>query len=812
MSTSGTGPKDGFSWGRAFRKRLREAVRIAPKRYEGIVEDMTGTRRSQEEIKRSEEKYRSMFDRATVGIYQSRRDGSLITANATLAAILGYEGPEDFLRRNLKDIYVDPSERERIIERFEPGGRWRGIEARWKKKDGTPIWVQFDSRAVKDPSGRTLYFEGFVQDITEHKQAEQALRESEERYRVLFESNPLPMWVFDTKTLAFLTVNEAAVRLYGFSREEFLSMTLEDIRPPGEIPRLREVLSKLPPGYGEIREAMRHRKKDGTEIFVEGASQPLVFEGRPARIVLVNDVTERLRTSEEIERFEARHRSIFDFANLGIFQSLREGSLIAANTRLASIVGYESLADLLGKNMYEIYADPTERDRLLARAEAEPGARAQLLWKRKDGVQIWVELELHAVPDEQGQTSYFEGLVQEITERKRREEEMHQLQEQLIQFQKIEAVGQLAGGIAHDFNNLMTAIAGFTELLLEALPPTDPRRAHAEEIRKAGERAASLTRQLLAVGRRQVLEPKVLDLNATISGMKAMLESLVGEDIEFQLREAPDLGRVRADPGQLEQAVLNLVLNAQDAMPDGGHLSIETANAQFHSGSDSQNIPAGRYVMIAVRDSGVGMTPEVKARVFEPFFTTKGPGKGTGLGLSTTHGIVKQSGGHIWFDSEPGQGSTFKVYLPRVDEALEKTAPAPVAILASPKPGAETILLVEDDPEVRSLVQRLLKIQGYHVLAASHPEEGLAIAREFPGTIDLMVTDVIMPGISGRQLADRLACVRPQTKVLYISGYTDDAIVHHGVLDPGTAFLQKPFTPQALARKVREVLDSPVHS
>ncbi len=372
----------------------------------------------------------------------------------------------------------------------------------------------------------------------------------------------------------------------------------------------------------------------------------------------------------------------------------------------------------------------------------------------------------------------------------------------------MEAVGQLAGGIAHDFNNLLTAITGYSELLLGELPPEDLRRGHADEIRKAGERAASLTQQLLAFSRRQVLEPKVLDVNIVVSDIERMLRRLIGEHIELKTPKAPDLWKVKADPGQIEQAILNLVLNARDAMPSGGTLAIETSNAQLDESFTRDHVPTqpGPYVSVAVSDTGVGISDDVKARLFEPFFTTKERGKGTGLGLSTTYGIVKQSGGYLWCDSEVGRGTTFRVLLPRVEEPVsqvEERKPLPPI-----HPGDETLLLVEDEPEVRSLVQRILKTQGYTVVTAANPDEALAVAREFKGSIQLMVTDVVMPGMSGLQLAERLAPMRPNMRVLFMSGYTNDAIGHQGVLDPGTAFLQKPFTPNALARKVREVLDT----
>ena len=386
------------------------------------------------------------------------------------------------------------------------------------------------------------------------------------------------------------------------------------------------------------------------------------------------------------------------------------------------------------------------------------------------------------------------------------------LEEQLRQSQKMEAVGQLAGGIAHDFNNLLTAILGSTQLLLQATPPDDPRHEDAVEIKNAGVRAAELTRQLLAFSRRQVLAPKVLGLNAVVAHMQKMLRRLLGEDIELSVTLAPEAGSVNADPGQLEQVLLNLAVNARDAMPTGGRLNIETIRVTPASelAERRHRLPPGDYACLAVTDTGNGMDEATQAHLFEPFFTTKEVGRGTGLGLATVYGIVKQSGGYIWVYSEVGHGTTVKVYLPRVpaDEvAPSLSAPAPAAEPSEARGGPETVLLVEDAAPVRSLARRSLEARGYTVLDAADGATALDLAARHRGGIDVLVTDVVMPGMSGRELAERLAPERPRMKVLYTSGYTDDAMVRQGVLTAGVAFLQKPFVPETLARKVREVLD-----
>jgi signal transduction histidine kinase len=403
--------------------------------------------------------------------------------------------------------------------------------------------------------------------------------------------------------------------------------------------------------------------------------------------------------------------------------------------------------------------------------------------------------------NEGGEVIEIIGIGADVSERR-------ELEDQLRQSQKLEAVGQLAGVVAHDFNNMLTVITGYGDLLLRGLGQADPMRLKVEEIKKAGERASSLTRQLLAFSRKQVLQPKVLQLNSVVADVDKMLRRLIGEDIGLVAVPGPSLGRIKADPGQIEQVILNLAVNARDAMPRGGKLTIETQNVYLGDEYAAQHIavPPGPYVMLAVSDTGTGMDEKTKARIFEPFFTTKEVGKGTGLGLSTVYGIVKQSGGSIWVYSEMGKGTTFKIYLPRADGVVESDETRSVP--AELPQGHETVLLAEDEEQVRRMTRTILEMNGYRVLEASSGNEALAIYKQHEGPIDLAITDVVMPQMSGRELAQSLEALRPGIKVLYVSGYTDDAIVRHGLLDEGIAFIQKPFTPEAFSRKVREVLDA----
>jgi len=395
---------------------------------------------------------------------------------------------------------------------------------------------------------------------------------------------------------------------------------------------------------------------------------------------------------------------------------------------------------------------------------------------------------------------YAEGLLSDITERK-------QMEQQLRQTQKMEAVGQLAGGVAHDFNNLLTVIRGHTDLLLDHIGQTDALRRNVEQIQKSSDRAVSLTRQLLAFSRKQVLQPKVLDLNAVVAEMGKMLPRLIGENISLTISAAPSLGRVKADPGQIEQVILNLAVNARDAMPQGGKLTIETANVELDETYAREHLTArpGPHVMLAVSDTGSGMDPETQSHIFEPFFTTKELGRGTGIGLATVYGIVKQSGGWIWVYSEVGKGSTFKIYLPRVDEP--EKAETPKARLGIHR-GTETVLVVEDNESLRQLTCEFLVSTGYTVLVAQDGSEAIRITEQHAGPIHLLLTDVVMPGMSGHELAQRLAILRPDIRSLYVSGYTGDAILQQGVLEEGASFLAKPFTRDALAQKVREGLEA----
>ena len=523
---------------------------------------------------------------------------------------------------------------------------------------------------------------------------------------------------------------------------------------------------------------------------------------------------ERRRVVEALRETEERFRQVYDEAPVGYHELDKEGRIIRVNRRELEMLGYTE-KELLGRPVWKfVVEEEITRQVIMAKIAGDVSFHEtfERTYRRKDGTTLPVLIEDRIIPDEKGRITGIRSMIEDITERRRAEEALRKSEEQLRQWQRVEAIGRLAGGVAHDFNNLLMTIKGCSELLLGELDARDSRREEVEEIRKAAERATALTRQLLAFGRRQVLQPQVLDLNEVVANMGRMLQRLIGEDIQLLTVLDAELWPVKVDPGQFEQVIMNLAVNARDAMPGGGKLTIETANVVLDEKYARRHVSVkpGPCVMLAVTDNGCGMDKETQSHLFEPFFTTKAKEEGTGLGLSTVYGIVKQSGGNIWAYSESGLGTTFKIYLPRVEEAV-KTYKPKVVPTVSPG-GSETILLVEDEEAVRAIVSKILQNKGYTVLEAHHGHEALQICKDHQGPIHLMVTDVVMPHMSGRELAERLTSLRPELRVLYMSGYPDKAIAHHGVLEAGTSFLQKPFTLSALECKVRDLLDAPPQS
>jgi two-component system cell cycle sensor histidine kinase/response regulator CckA len=521
----------------------------------------------------------------------------------------------------------------------------------------------------------------------------------------------------------------------------------------------------------------------------------------------------RSRAEDALRESEARFRRLAESGLVGIIIAEMTGKIVEANDAFLGMVGY-SRDDLRAGLVNWTNLTPPDwahtndaaAQQLRSHGVAPPWEKEYL---RQDGSRVPALVGVASLDGGKNISLSIDLSEQKQAEagRKRAEEALHQSEEQLRQAQKMEAVGRLAGGVAHDFNNVLSVIMSYGEVILGDLEPADPMRADIEEILKAASRAAGLTRQLLLFSRQQVVEPKVIDLHDVLANMDKMLQRILGEDIELVFLDRKSAGRVKVDPSHVEQVILNLVVNARDAMPTGGKLTIETADVVLDDQYAYTHLPAkpGAYVMLAVTDTGIGMDRETQARIFEPFFTTKEKGTGTGLGLSTVFGIVQQSGGNVWVYSEPTKGTTFKIYLPRVDADVDVVTPT---IVPATLRGTETILLVEDEEQVRAVVLSMLRRQGYQVIPARNAGEALLLCEKHPGKIDLLLTDVVMPQMSGPELAKRLAATRPETRVICMSGYTDDSIVRHGVLETGVAFIQKPITPAALTRKVREVLDA----
>jgi two-component system, cell cycle sensor histidine kinase and response regulator CckA len=644
--------------------------------------------------------------------------------------------------------------------------------------------------------------------VREGREGLQALKESEVRHRAIVEV-ALDCIITIDASGTVMEFNPAAERAFGYHKADAVGRQLSDlIVPPAfRAAHQRGLARYAATGEGRIigrTIELTAMRSDGTEFPVEMALTPIRSDGALMIAGVLRDITQRKRAAEALLESERAYRSTFDEAPVGIAQTSLEGRLLRVNARLCALLGLGAddplnadLATLTHPDERE--QESEDRRRLLSGAVDQVTREGRLVLPGDRLVRVNLTLSLHR--DSAGTPAYFIAIIEDVSAR-------YLLQEQLRQAHKMEAVGRLAGGVAHDFNNLLTAILGFSTMVLEDLPADHPSRNALLEIKHAGESAASLTRQLLAFSRQQILQLEVLDLNNVVQRMDALLQRILGEDVALVAQLAPSLGRITGDAAQIEQIILNLAINARDAMPQGGKLTIETGNvlldhehARRHRGSRP-----GQHAMLAVSDTGIGMSADVQAQVFEPFFTTKKRGEGTGLGLATVYGIVKQMGGWIWVYSEPGLGTTFKVYFPITGQ--EATAAAATPAPAVSLEGGETILLAEDQAEVRSVATAALRRHGYSVLEADSGEQAIEIAREMRTPIDLLITDVVMPAMSGRELAELLRAENPSIPVLYTSGYADDAIIRHGVLEAGVAFLPKPFTPQALLLKVREVLDA----
>jgi PAS domain S-box-containing protein len=626
----------------------------------------------------------------------------------------------------------------------------------------------------------------------------EATPSSDEGYRVVFDRNPTPMWVFDLDTHRFLAVNAAAVAEYGYPPEHFLTLTIRDVYGEPDLARFDQGLAS---DAQELYAGLwSHRRHDGTSLQVEIRSNDLPFRDRRARLIHATNVTARLQAEAARRESEQLLGAIVESSDDAILSKTPDGRILTWNAAAEQMYGYTA-DEAIGASIYLI-VPPEGQAELAAHLETvRHGARiAPYETERvhKDGHRLLVWVAISPIVNRAGVVVGMSSIARDITQRRA-------MEDQIRQAQKMEAMGSLAGGIAHDFNNLLTIISGMAELTMVELDSASPMHADIEEIRLAGQSATLLTRQLLTFSRKGLVQDRIVDPNDIVTRLDKMLRRTLGEDVEIVVRQRPDLWPVRADPGQLEQVVMNLVINARDAMPGGGTVTVETDNLDvdesfvaLHPGT-----AVGAFMMLAVTDTGCGMTPDVRAQIFNPFFTTKGSTNGTGLGLSTVFGIVQEAGGFITVNSEPEVGSTFSVYLPHVDEAM----PMAVSAVLPVGTGTETILLVEDDDNIRALSARGLRRHGYTVVLARHAADAVKVATEYRGKIDLLLTDIVMPGANGRVLAEDLLKSIRDLRVLYTSGYTDSVATIQAIRASSADFIQKPYTPDSLARKVRSVLD-----
>ena len=757
--------------------------------------DLTERRAAEESLRRSEELFSRAFQASPAAISISTvEDGKYLYVNDRFLQLIG-RTRQDVVGRTSLDVtfWGDPEERQRTLAELARKGSLRDVPVGIRRPTGERRDALVSLELVELGGQECLL--GLSYDVTERKQAEAAVHASEERFRALVENSSEAI-VLVNGTGAVLYQSPSAFRILGYAAEERLGRNALDLVHPEDLTRARATIQACVSSPGQaphVLEARVRRKDESWRDLEMVLTNHLADAAVHAIIVNYRDVTERKLAEETLRRSQEWLERAQAVAHVGSWVSgVDARAKLEWSAETLRIFGLdESAFDGRAETFFGIVhpedlAAVQEASRAAIAGEAPYSIDHRI--QRADGSVRWVHEDADVLRDEQGRATSLIGTVQDITDRRR-------LEEQLVQSQKMEAIGRLAGGIAHDFNNLLTAIFGYADLLARGVKEMPRLLRNVQEILHAAERAAGLTRQLLAFSRKQVLQPRVLSLNAAVAGMETMLRRLIGEDVQLFTALDPGLGQARADPGQLEQVILNLAVNARDAMPQGGQLIVETANVDLED---------DRYVMLAVSDTGVGMDADVRRHLFEPFFTTKGPGKGTGLGLATVYGIVAQSGGSIRVQSEPGHGTTFKVFLPRVDEPLAAEA-RPVARPAVG--GAETVLVAEDEDGVRSLICEILGELGYEVLEAGHPEAAIEAMAGGGRRVHLLLTDVVMPGMNGPQLAARLTALQPGLRVLYMSGYTGESIARHGVLEHGTHLLQKPFTPDDLARKVREVLD-----
>ncbi|NTW48582.1 MAG: PAS domain S-box protein [Chlorobiales bacterium] len=773
--------------------------------------NITERKRAEKAVQENEALYKSILNASPDGIAISDLQGHIRMASPAILKMFGYTSEEKILGRSIMEFLV-PEDRE--LAQYNIGLMHQGVftgpaEYRVLRADECTFHTEVNAKFRLDANGHPTGLVFVIRDITERKKAELAMAEESARRRVLFEQAKDGIVIIGND-IEVIEANKAFANMLGYTMEEVQQLHAWDW--DANYPT-REEMQALWPEFPTCSYTFetKHRRKDGSVYDVEISWNPAEYNGKNYLYCICRNVTERKRAEAKLKEGEERLRALIETTSDWIWEIDNSGQYTHVSSKVQEILGYAP-EEVVGHTPFDFMPeDEAQRvgeffSKIIAMKQ--PFSQLENINQHRDG-QL-VVLETSGVPmfDPDGKLIGYRGMDRDITERKRAEEEKEKLQVQLVQAQKMEAVGRLAGGVAHDFNNLLMAIVGYAELCRYELPPAHSAHKWLNEIGSSVEHSVNLTHQLLAFARKQTIIPKVLDLNDTIDSMLKLLSRLIGEDIELEWKPGPNLWPVRIDPTQVDQILANFCVNARDAISGVGHVTIETKNVIFDDAYCSVHTEAvsGEYMMLRVSDDGCGIEKDILEHIFDPFFTTKEMGKGTGLGLATVYGIVKQNNGYIYVQSEQGKGTSFGIYLPRfVGDGVKRTD---AKMKLPPRGYGETILLVEDDKSLRTTFSLLLDSLDYKVLVAESPAEALVMFEKHSDSLDLLLTDVIMPGMNGRELAEKISAIKPDLKVLYMSGYTADMIGRHGILDEGVHFIAKPFSLDELARKVREMLEA----
>jgi two-component system, cell cycle sensor histidine kinase and response regulator CckA len=784
------------------------------------VRDVSERRRAEETLLESEQRFRQAFQFASIGMALVAPDGRFLQVNDALCDIVGYPA-EELIAKTFQDI-THPDDLEAdlgFVEQMLAGEiRTYQMEKRYVSSRGDVVWVLLSVSLVRSRDGTPVHFVSQIQDITERKRAEEALARSQARLAQAQRMAQIGDWEWNVEANV-LTWSEETYRIFGIDPEDPVELTYQRflaVIHPDDRPAFEHVAARARADGRAYTHQYRVVLPDGSTRWVEGRGELVVRDGAPmAMRGTAQDITEDKAAEERLAEAEERYRSLVEQLPLGTYirpLDMRQPN-IYASPQVGPMLGYPAEDWMTNPNLLATIVHPDDRDRVLSDASHVRGTgealHAEYRYVKPDGSVVWVQDETYVVCDETGEPQCVQGYLLDITKRKLAEEERDRLREELHHAQKLEAVGRLAGGVAHDFNNMLTAIKGYSELLLNGLEPSSPLRAEAEQIHRAAAQASTLPRQLLAFSRKQMLEPRLVDLNEVVSEATDLIKLLLGGDVELVVSPLARPTAVVADPTQVEQVLINLATNARDAMPGGGNLTISTRNSQVDAREAREHkVAPGRYVVVSVSDTGEGMDAETLAQVFEPFFTTKGAGQGSGLGLASAYGITRQSGGFIRVTSEPGSGATFDACFPLAVAGYVPAEPEP-GLGESEESASATVLLVEDEEVVREFAATALERAGFRVLTAARGTDALELCERDDVVVDVLVSDVVMPGIGGRELAERLLELSQSTGVVFVSGYTDEPADRR--LDGGQvpAFLQKPFSVSALVAAVRDACAGP---